>query len=170
MCATKPLSLALQKQIMPAKLPMSDARRLLTYLRFDRDGRLMIGARGSFGLHEPERYFRRLRYRAGQVFPALQDAEWQDAWGGRFALTLDHLPHIHNPEAGLFTALGCNGRGIAMMSQTGRVVAELAAGVLPSARSPVPVTPMRPLSWHGLRRPALELTTLFYRLLDGIGS
>jgi glycine/D-amino acid oxidase-like deaminating enzyme len=154
---------------MPAGLPMSDARRLLTYMRFDREGRFMIGARGSFGLHEPEGYFRWLRHAAGQVFPALQDAEWQDAWGGRFALTLDHLPHIHNPEAGLLTALGCNGRGIAMMSQTGRLVAELAVGELSSAQSAVSITPMQPLSWHGLRRPALEFATLSYRLLDGIG-
>jgi glycine/D-amino acid oxidase-like deaminating enzyme len=169
MCATEPLIPALRKQIMPAGLPMSDARRLLTYMRYDREGRFMIGARGSFGLHEPERYFRWLRRAAGQVFPVLHDVEWQDAWGGRFALTLDHLPHIHNPEAGLFAALGCNGRGIAMMSQAGRLIAELAVNELPFDQSPVPITPMLPLSWHGLRRPALELATLAYRLLDDIG-
>lgn len=169
MCATAPLSPALRKQVMPAGLPMSDARRLLTYMRFDKEGRFMIGARGSFGLHEPERYFRSLRTAAAKVFPALQGVEWQDAWGGRFALTVDHLPHIHNPEGGLFAALGCNGRGVAMMSQIGRLLADLAANELPASQSPVPITPMQPLRWHAMRRPALELATLYYRVVDGIG-
>jgi hypothetical protein len=46
---------------MPGRMPVSDARRLLTYMRYDSAGRFMIGARGSFGLHEPESYFRWLR-------------------------------------------------------------------------------------------------------------
>jgi glycine/D-amino acid oxidase-like deaminating enzyme len=168
MCATAPLSPALRSQIMPAVLPISDARRLLTYMRFDKEGRFMIGARGSFGLHEPERYFRWLREAAVKTFPALQDAAWQDAWGGRFALTLNHLPHIHNPERGLLATLGCNGRGVAMMSQMGRLAADLAANELPTSRSPLPITPMQPLGWHALRRPALELATLYYRVVDSV--
>jgi hypothetical protein len=33
----------------------------------------------------------------------------------------------------------------------------------------VPVIPMQPLAWHVLRRPALELSTLFYRVGDRVG-
>ena len=169
MCATKPLPPALRQAIMPAGLPMSDARRLLNYMRFDREGRFMIGARGSFGLHEPDSYFRRLRAAAMKIFPLLKGVEWEDAWGGHFALTVDHLPHIHNPAPGQFAAVGCNGRGVALMSQIGHLLADLATGTLAPGDSPVPLVPLRPLPLHGLRRPALEAAALWYRTLDRFG-
>ncbi len=165
-CSTAPLSPPLRARIMPSGLPMSDARRLLNYMRYDAEGRFMIGARGSFGLHEPDRYFRWLRAAAERIFPLLKEARWEDSWGGRFALTADHLPHIHNPEPGLFMAVGCNGRGVAMMSQIGRLLADLATQATPLAGSPIPVTPVAPLPFHAFRRPALEAVTLWYRARD----
>jgi glycine/D-amino acid oxidase-like deaminating enzyme len=166
MCATAPLPESLQREIMPDRLPISDARRLLTYMRYDSAGRFMIGARGSFGLHEPESYFRWLRATARRIYPQLADAAWEDAWGGRFALTVDHLPHIHQPDHGLFTAIGCNGRGIAMMSQIGGLLADLASGELSSDESPVPVTPLRTIPLHAFRRPALEAVGMWFGLQD----
>ena len=65
----------LRKEIMPAGIPISDARRLLNYMQFDADGRFMIGARGSFGLHEPESYFDGLRTTAERIFPALRGVD-----------------------------------------------------------------------------------------------
>ncbi|MFI0847735.1 NAD(P)/FAD-dependent oxidoreductase [Mesorhizobium sp. IMUNJ 23232] len=167
-CSTKPLPDALRHSIMPGGLPISDARRLLNYMRFDPGGRFLIGARGSFGLHEPESYFHRLRKTATRIFPQLQGIEWEDAWGGRFAVTVDHVPHLHNPEPGLFVALGCNGRGVAMLSQLGRVLAELADG-LPHDQAPFPVQGIRPIPLHFIRRPGLEVVTLWYRTLDAFG-
>jgi glycine/D-amino acid oxidase-like deaminating enzyme len=110
-CATAPLPATLRQQIMPSGMPISDARRLLDYMSFDPAGRFMIGARGAFGLHEPESYFARLRRTAECIFPALRGVTWEDCWGGRFALTADHLPHLHNPAPGLYAVIGCNGRG-----------------------------------------------------------
>jgi glycine/D-amino acid oxidase-like deaminating enzyme len=169
MCSTRPLDASVKSVVLPGHLPVSDARRLLNYMRFDPEGRLMIGARGSFGLHEPERYFGWLRATAQTIFPALRDAQWEDAWGGRFALTLDHLPHIYQPEPSLFAALGCNGRGVAVMSQMGGLMADLVAGVLASDESPVPICRIRPVPLHAVRRPVLEAVALFYRALDRIG-
>ncbi|MFG3594618.1 NAD(P)/FAD-dependent oxidoreductase [Bradyrhizobium sp. RDI18] len=167
-CATKPLPDALQRSIMPERLPISDARRLMNYMRFDAAGRFLIGARGSFGLHEPERYFRRLRETAVRIFRQLDGVEWEDAWGGRVALTVDHVPHLHNPQLGLFVALGCNGRGVAMLSQLGRVLADLIGG-LPQDEAPLPVEGIRPIPLHAFRRPGLEAVTLWYRTLDAVG-
>lgn len=166
MCATAPLPESLQREIMPSRLPISDARRLLTYMRYDAAGRFMIGARGSFGLHEPESYFRWLRATAKRIYPQLADAAWEDAWGGRFALTVDHLPHVHQPDDGLFTAIGCNGRGIAMMSQIGGLLADLASGELSADESPVPMTPLRTIPLHAFRRPALEAAGMWFGLQD----
>jgi glycine/D-amino acid oxidase-like deaminating enzyme len=99
-CATAPLPATLRQQIMPSGMPISDARRLLDYMSFDPAGRFMIGARGAFGLHEPESYFARLRRTAECIFPALRGVTWEDCWGGRFALTAHQLPHQHNPAPG----------------------------------------------------------------------
>jgi glycine/D-amino acid oxidase-like deaminating enzyme len=169
LCATAPLPDALRRQIMPAGLPISDARRLMNYMSFDPEGRFMIGARGSFGLHEPESYFARLRKTAKRIFPVLRGVPWEDAWGGRFALTADHLPHLHNPAPGLYAVLGCNGRGVAMLSRLGRLVADLASGAITPAQSPVPVTPIAPIPLHALRRIGLEAVGAWYRMLDRVG-
>lgn len=169
LCATRPLPPAIRKEIMPAGIPISDARRLINYMQFDADGRVMIGARGSFGLREPESYFDGLRSTAEHIFPALKGVGWQDAWGGSFALTTDHVPHLHNPQPGLFAVLGCNGRGVAMHSQLGRLVADLATGEMPSDQCPLPVSPVTPIPLHSCRRIAVEVAALYYRSLDRFG-
>lgn len=166
--STQPLPPAIRREVLPSGLPTSDARRLLNYYRFDPEGRFMIGSRGSFGLHEPQGGFDTLRRTAVQLFPALQGATWEDAWGGFFALTTDFLPHVHMPAENAWTLLGCNGRGMAMMSVGARAVAELALSGDTQA-CPLPVTPMPRIPLHGFRRPALEAATLWYRVRDRFG-
>lgn len=167
MCATAPLDDDLLKTVIPSKLPISDARRLMNYLRLDPDGRFMIGARGSFSLNEPQSYFAWLRKRALQIFPQLRGVKWEDSWGGLFALTADFLPHIHQIKPDLFALLGCNGRGVAILSQLGRVLAEFSKTRDPDV-SPLPVTPVKPIPMHSLRRPGLEAILLWYRMLDAL--
>lgn len=165
--ATQPLAENLRQEIMPSGLPISDARRLLNYLRYDGAGRFLIGARGSFGLHEPSSDFARLRAQAEGIFPQLKGVSWEAFWGGRFALTTDHLPHIGNPAEGLYFALGCNGRGVALISQIGRLLADLAHG-LPHEEAPLPVSTITPIPFHRFRRIGLEAVGAWYRLLDRV--
>jgi glycine/D-amino acid oxidase-like deaminating enzyme len=169
LCATAPLPSEIRRGIMPGDIPISDARRLINYMQFDRDGRFMIGARGSFGLHEPETDFQTLRATAERIFPALKGVRWDDAWGGRFALTADHLPHVHRPGPGLYALLGCNGRGVAMFSQLGRLAADLRVGAIGEDESPFPITPITPIPLHVFRRAAVETVALYYRSLDRLG-
>ena len=81
------------------------------------------------------------------------------------ALTADHLPHLHEPAPGLLAGLGYNGRGVAMATLMGRLLAERARGI-PAAELPFPVTGLAPMPLHGLRRPAIGLTIAWKRLLD----
>lgn len=166
--ATEPLSASARREVLPAGLPVSDARRLLVYFRLDPAGRFTIGARGSFGARQPEAYFARLRRTAVEMFPVLGGLRWETAWGGRFALTLDHLPHIHAPEPGLFVGLGCNGRGIALASQMGPLLADLCTGT-PAESLPLPVTALLPIPLHFLRRPVLEGAAVWFKALDTLG-
>lgn len=166
--STEPVSKEIRQAIMPSNLPISDARRLLNYMRFDAQDRFLIGARGSFGLNEPQNYFRRLKQSALSIFPILDGVKWQDDWGGRFALTTDHFPHLLNPDKGLYIAHGCNGRGIAMFSQLGRILADLVDG-MPVENAPLPVIGVNPIPFHRLRRPGLEAVLLYYKILDATG-
>lgn len=166
--ATRPLSDNLRKSILPEGQVVSDTRRLLLYFRLDAEGRFLMGGRGAFG--EPGIVARQadLRAVAERLFPQLGGIEWQHHWGGFVALTTDHLPHLHELEPGITTALGYNGRGVAMATAMGKLLAEHASGK-PAADLDFPLTGLRPIPFHALRKPAVVATTMWYRLRDRLG-
>ena len=51
------------------------------------------------------------------------DVPIEKRWFGRVAMTPDHLPHIHEPEKGLLAVVGCQGRGVGLMSALGKRMA-----------------------------------------------
>ena len=58
-----------------------------------------------------------------KMFPQLKGAGIDFRWGGRVAVTRDHLPHLHEPAPGLLIDIGCMGRGVALQSAMGRAMA-----------------------------------------------
>ena len=84
------------------------------------------------------------------MFPQLKGIGWELRWAGTFALTLDGLPHVHIPEEGLYIGLGYNGRGVAMASQMGRLLGQLAIEEEYQS-SPFPISAIRPIPLHRLR-------------------
>ncbi|MGQ0675017.1 MAG: NAD(P)/FAD-dependent oxidoreductase, partial [Rhodospirillales bacterium] len=165
--ATRPLPEAARKTILPGGQPASDTRRVLLYFRLDRDGRFIIGGRGT-GEDEPgpERY-ERLRRAAREIFPQLADAEWSNHWSGRIALTRDFLPHLLELGPGLLAGLGYQGRGVAMATAMGALLAARAQGAGESDL-PLPVGKPQPFPLHGLRVPVVYFISRWYRLLDGL--
>lgn len=168
--ATEPLSPDLRDAVLPDGMPVSDSQRLLNYFRLDAAGRFVIGGRGAFSRARPqaERHFARLRRVALRRYPVLRGVEWTYRWAGSVALTQDKLPHLHRLAPGLFAALGLNGRGVAMSTQLGRLVADLACGA-DEDEIPMPVSGLRPIPLHALRRPGLEAIAIWYRILDRMG-
>ena len=55
-----------------------------------------------------------------------------------------------------------------MSTQLGRLVADLACGA-DEDEIPMPVSGLRPIPLHALRRPGLEAIAVWYRLLDRMG-
>jgi sarcosine oxidase len=80
-------------------------------------------------------------------------------------LTADHLPHLHEPRAGLHIGLGYNGRGVAMATVMGKVLADRALGASP-ADVGWPVVPIAPIPFHGLRLPVMALVVRWKRFRD----
>ncbi len=142
--ATAPQPATIRARILRDGICASDTKRLLTYFRFDAEGRFVIGGRGAPTSRGRERAFAALRRRALVLYPQLEPS-WQHAWGGLVALTEDHLPQLASPEPGFHLAFGYNGRGVAMATAMGRVLADRLCGAEPGDL-PFPVL-RRPRSW-----------------------
>ncbi len=152
--ATEPLSDNLQAHILPNGCCCSETRRLAFYFRLSPDGRLMFGGRGAVGDAESPVFTAALAAAMRRVFPEAADVPVAFSWSGQIGLTLDGLPRVHEPAPNLHIGMGYNGRGVAMATVMG---GWLAAKAVQGKAPPLPVTPLAPIRWHRLRRPALAL-------------
>jgi len=166
--ATQPLSDNLRASILPDRHALSDARRLLLYFRLDAHGRFLMGGRGTYNDGSTRRQIERLKRVTVEMFPQLADTDWDYAWGGFVALTRDHYPHLDELAPGLMAGLGYNGRGVAIATALGTVMAKWAQGV-PNSDLDFPVSPLKPLPLSFAREFAVEAEILRLRLLDRLG-
>lgn len=163
--ASKPLSAEVRRSIIPGRQGCSDTRRILTYMRIDDQGRLLLGGRGSYSNPISAKSFKDVESKLLQIFPQLKGIEWEHRWFGRFAVTNDFLPHIHEPEPGLVCMLGYSGRGVAMGSAIGQPLAQyLVTG--DATCLPLAITPLKPIPFYALRRLGIITVTNWYRFLD----
>ena len=163
--ATDILPEAVARTILPQGHSPSDSRRLLLYYRKDPQGRFVMGGRGAYTAGNTRRHMQALREASVRLFPQLEGVAWRHAWGGFVAMTADHYPHLTLVRPGVMAAMGYNGRGVAMASVMGRLLADWAGGTAP-ADLPFPVTPPRPIPFHALRRPAVAAMVAWSRLRD----
>jgi glycine/D-amino acid oxidase-like deaminating enzyme len=163
--ATDPLPPALAGTVLPGGEVGSDSRRLLLYFRKDAAGRLLLGGRGSFTEPTSPQAWAHLERAVAQLFPQLEGIGFSYRWAGRVAVTRDSLPHVHEPAPGLTIALGYNGRGIAMATTLGKMLAERLASH-GDAPFPFPITPISPIPLHALQRLYFSAAVAWYRLLD----
>jgi len=163
--ATKPLSDNLRRTILAQGQTCADTRRLIAYFRLEPDGRLIMGGRGRMRETSNPRHYRTIMASLSELFPQVGEPQWDYFWGGRVALTTDHVPHLHEPAPGLLAGLGYNGRGVAMASVMGKVLADRAQG-MPPEELPFPTEPVKPLPLHALRRPVIAVAVAWKRFLD----
>ena len=166
--ATVPLSDNIRASILPDLHSLSDARRLLLYFRTDAYGRFVMGGRGTYNDVSTQRQIEWLRKVSVDLFPQLDGVEWQHAWGGFVALTRDHYPHLHELQPGMMAGLGYNGRGVAIATAMGRVLARWAGGARKEDLD-FPVTPVKPLPFAFARELMVEAEILRLRFLDKLG-
>jgi glycine/D-amino acid oxidase-like deaminating enzyme len=158
--ATEPIPQALRAAILPQRQAASDTWHLLRYFRLNAQGRLVLGSRGFFG-HVPVATAAREHYQAVQeIFPQLQGLRYEYHWGGLVAMTSDHLPHMHELGPGLLAGLGYNGRGVAMATLMGRLLARRLQGV-PAGELGFPVTPVRPIRLHRFSQIGVRLAVQY---------
>lgn len=162
--ASEPLSSELRAKVMPNEVTFVDKRRIILYMRYDRDGRLCAGDHGpmrdSFALSD----YIAVKERVVATFPELAETRWDYHWGGRIAVTRGGLPSLNVIDDGLVAGMGYNGRGVGMGSVMGQILARYVLGEDPTDL-PFPITsPKRypfhrfhalgvsaAIKWHGLR-------------------
>jgi len=166
--ATAPLSDNVRASILPGLQAVADTRRLLLYFRMDAQGRFIMGGRGSYDDAGSRDRLQALRDVSGQMFAQLGEVEWQHAWGGFVAITTDHMPHLNPVDEGVIAGLGYNGRGVAMATAMGKVMADWASGV-PEDALDFPMTPLNPIPFHRFRKLGVRAVSLKYRMLDRLG-
>lgn len=165
--ATTPLPPSLRVSILPQRHSVSDTGPLLRYFRLDAGGRLLMGSRGAFDRTANAESARHLHRAVWQMFPALRDIGFEYHWSGLVAITADRLPHLHRLAPGLLAGVGYNGRGVAMATTMGRLLAQLAAGASDEALG-FPITELRPMRLHRFARLAARATMQYLQVRDRI--
>ncbi len=163
--ASEPLSADLAGTILPGGQHVSDTHRSLYYFRKDAQGRFLIGGRGAYGPAGAAGAYTELKHVAAKIYPALANCQWAYRWGGMVAVTEDHLFHVTEPMPGVLTAIGCNGRGVALSVALGRRIAEQLITGSP-AGMPFPMERLRPVALHGLKKAMLPAIAKTYSVLD----
>ncbi len=166
--ATRPLPNDVAATILPGAAAASDTQRLLTSFRLTADRRLIMGGASATAGDEHPRLMRYLHRAAAERFTGILPAHWEFGWSGYLGLTRDHLPGIVRVGENFLAGIGCNGRGIAMTTAMGQILADLVGG-MPDAESDVPVGRPRRIVGFGLRHIGVVAGVAGNRLLDRIG-
>ncbi len=164
--ATEPLGQALAAKLLPHNTAVTDINWVLDYFRRSADHRLLFGGRVSYSGLDPFNTANATRTRMLQVFPELRDVRIEYSWGGYVDITLNRAPDFGRLEDGVYYLQGFSGHGIALTGLAGKLVAEAIAGDAGRfdvfARIPHREFPGGAV----LRRPALVLAMMYYRLRD----
>jgi glycine/D-amino acid oxidase-like deaminating enzyme len=170
--ATDVLPPELRRTVIPCALPVSETRKLVYYYRLSPDGRFVMGGRGNVEGNVPEHVFDSLRVVSERLFPQLKGVRWPYRWWGQVGLTLDWLPHLAELAPGLWSGSGFSGRGVAMATVMGQVLANRVLGGTLARSDPAlawPVRPLRRVPFWALRKPGVGAAIMWFRLREALG-
>jgi len=148
--ATAPLGDNIARDILPGGEGCWDTAMIMSALRRDAAGRVILGGMGDdVGIQAGW-----ARRKLAQLYPQLADTAITHAWAGRISMTSDHLPRILRIGASGLSIFGYSGRGIA----PGTAFGQSAARALLSGDESA--LPLDPVDAHGER--LTRLKTAFF--------
>lgn len=143
------------EHILPEKHGSWDTRTVLSSIRRDSDGRLIMGSLGR-GETKPESFIQAWAKRMQSLYyPELGNLDWEYTWTGKMAFTPDHMPRLFSPAQGILAVSGYNGRGIT----TGTVIGKGFAKLISENSDedlPLPIRKFQPISAISARSFAYE--------------
>jgi gamma-glutamylputrescine oxidase len=164
--ATEPLGAARAAGLIRNNAAVADSNWILDYFRRSPDHRLLFGGRVSYSGLDPDAPGRRTRARMLAVFPQLADVAVARAWGGYIDITMNRAPDFGRLAGNVWYLQGFSGHGVVLAGSAGKLAAAAISGSSERfdvfARIPHRDFP----GGRHLRRPALVLAMLWYRLRD----
>ncbi|MCB8880380.1 FAD-binding oxidoreductase [Acidisoma cellulosilytica] len=166
--ATEPLSDAQLKQVMPGGGVLYELGSITVYYRVDATNRLLMGGRSKLSEMRGPAVFGFLQTYAEKLWPSLRGIRWSHGWNGQLGMTSDHYPHLHEPEPDVLIALGYNGRGVAMATAMGGIIARRIGGE-PVDGLDMPMTDLKPIPFHAFWPLAVQGRLAWGRMKDSLG-
>lgn len=125
--ASRPLVSEGADSILPERQGAWDTRTVLSSMRRDAEGRLVLGSLGQ-GENKPAGFLKSWANRIQRhYFPQLGQVEWEYTWSGQIGFTPDHTLRVFEAAPGILAASGYNGRGITTGTVVGKGFAEYIA-------------------------------------------
>jgi glycine/D-amino acid oxidase-like deaminating enzyme len=163
--ATEPLPASVRQRLLPGGQCVSDTRRNLFTFRFDAENRLITGGMHVIGPGADERVPRAIHRRLARHLNLKGIPPLAYSWSGIAAVEPDFLPHLVDLGPDIIAGFACNGRGIAMTTAMGRVLADWASGTKPNDL-PIPFAPPAPIPFHSLLKHAPNMLLPWSMLRD----
>jgi gamma-glutamylputrescine oxidase len=164
--ASEPLGAERARALITNNAAVADMNWVLDYFRRSADNRLLFGGRVTYAGFDPDRIAAATRARMTLVFPQLRNIKVEYAWGGHVDITRNRAPDFGRLNPDVYYLQGFSGHGIALTGMAGKLVSEAIAGDAGRfdvfARIPHRSFP----GGHALRRPALVLAMMYYRIKD----
>lgn len=167
--ATQPLDPALRDSVLPNDRASADTRKELIAYRWTWDNRIVTGGLLASPFGSAERAKRYHLARLSEMLPQLPPMECAYAWQGRLAAARDFLPRLmtlgdrEGDQA--WSAIACNGRGMATTTALGRRIALWLAGGS-NQGLPIPITKADPVAFPGLASMAFSVWLPWNRRAD----
>ncbi|WP_253379366.1 FAD-binding oxidoreductase [Notoacmeibacter sp. MSK16QG-6] len=111
--ATVPLPAEALQTVLPGKEGCWDTALVMSSIRLDRSGRLIIGGMGNSNSRAGRIHAGWARRKLKALYPALADIPFEHEWSGRIAMAADHLPKVQVLGPSGLSIFGYSGRGIA---------------------------------------------------------
>jgi glycine/D-amino acid oxidase-like deaminating enzyme len=164
--ATQPLPEEARKTILAGGQGVADTRMVLSSVRLDRSGRLIVGSIGALGGLGGRLHVAWARRAIRRLFPQIGELRLEHAWYGSIGMTDTNLPKFHRLAPQVLSISGYNGRGIAAGTGFGRLLAELITGEISESDIPLPFTAPGKPALRALRTLSYEVGAQLTHVLD----
>jgi glycine/D-amino acid oxidase-like deaminating enzyme len=137
--ATAPLPQPLRDSILPGGEGCWDTALVMSSVRMDKAGRLIIGGIGNGEGPGARVHAAWAARKLAALYPALRGMALTHGWTGRIAMTSDHIPKIVEIGPSAYACFGYSGRGIGPGTVFGT---QTARALLEGSADPLPVAPV----------------------------
>lgn len=164
--ATEPLGEERARQLIADRNCVHDTRFVVNFFRTSADHRMLFGGGENYRARFPKDIGAFVRPKMLGLFPQLEDARIDYAWGGTLSVTVKRFPHLGRLAPNLFFAHGYSGHGVSIATLSGKLIAEAIAGT--ASRFDVMASVQIPTFPGGtlLRFPGMVLGMFYYSLKD----